>query len=202
MTQELLVAVDPGKNHAGVTVALNGAIVLCDTAKAKKAKDLAGPYYRQGRLPAVECALCGDVAQDVSRLMSTMKLDPHQSIELHLVGEIPMVRPPDPRKKRKNVNPEDLLFVQTTNAAIVGYFKGLGVLKTTRFIYPEEHKGQVTPEAYWQRVINEARKHKDTVDLIDEVLHSQGNKSGEPCDKVGHAIDSMGIAFWALWRTR
>lgn len=195
----VLVAVDPGKDHAGVTIAVDGVVALCETVKIPRRKDLYGPAYRQGRIKAVDSTLCVEVALGVKALLARLDVD-WSVTTIEYVSEIPAVRKVGKRLSSK-VRPEDLMFVQTTGGAVAGMLSFTGKLATVRYIYPEEHKGQIDPEVYWDRVLKIARKSGDEK-IADGVLKSMGNKSGLPCDKVGHAIDSLGIAYWALWRSQ
>ena len=165
----------------------------------KQVKDEEGPYYRQGRKPRVESSLPTLVARDVAVWLQDVYDRVGSIASIEYVGEIPQVRLKREGKKVYIVNrvdPEDLMFVQSTNAA-VGVASGA---TRVRYVYPEEHKGTVNPEVYWSRVIRRCEVNEAERVVMDALLHSNKNKSGLPCDKVGHGIDAVGIGLWACFR--
>lgn len=188
----LTVSCDPGKDHCGLGLHVGDRLFDATVIRVKRMPDVAGAEYRQGRLKVNESRLPYDVARAAERWFQTRQLPPISRVEF--VGEQMLVVPPNPAiKRKKKVDPEDLLFCQSTMSAVCFAARPDAV----RFVYPEEHKGTIPAEDYWERVIKECSRDAQEKMVMDRLL------GGKPvCDKTGHGVDAVGIGQWAVWRRR
>ncbi len=177
----LLLAVDPGKHHAGWALFANGYLLAAGIARAVPPKDSRPVTYRQD-VPASETHAQTSVAVQIEAAVS-------RAIPVAPVTEVIVegmrVYPGDKRS-----NPANMIEVSITSGAILGRFP----LARPRLVTAARWKGQLSDGATWHMIQKNMTAPEISTARACRVYDAEDRKD------FHHGLEAIGIGLWALWR--
>lgn len=175
-----LLAIDPGKHHAGWALFVDGKLTRAGIEKAPEVEPVERADYRQGRHKAhvtTRCALVGNLIHGVGFVDE-------------VIAELPHVYVDGNRRLTGKADPNDLLFLAFT----AGVLTGSAHRADSRLVEPSEWKGQRPDSVTWKWIRDAMKPAEIEIAIAHDVYDDRHRKT------FHHGLEAIGIGLWASWR--